>query len=339
MPGDWFKGRRCAAALQAKRQAEREAGRGAARGAALLLAAGAALAGCRDPLGGPVDLYHNLEGGEIAAQRPPPPGAGLPYPLLGTTPAKPTLPDPAFRNGLQAQLAAERDRTERVAADSPVMPLVPPPPPALPVAPPPGPPAGPSPDGLDPVPTQPSVAAATLDTADAPPPKPTLERRTAPALTPQEQAIGPAPGTKLRVLGGAEDVSGAPDLPAMPPPPATFEGVAVEPAPSARILPAGLGGAPAGTQVFFADGSAVLPPNQIQALKDFLTHRRHQSIVVIGLGGAVSDTPDGQAAAIALGLKRGQAVAQTLAGLHVPPEAIRLQARAFGSGAVLQLSF
>ena len=92
------------------------------------------LGGCSDTLSGPIDLFHDLEGGQIAAQRPPPPGAGLPYPNLGSVPAKPALPDPAFRNGLQAQLLAERDRTERLAADAPIQALPPPPPPPPPPA-------------------------------------------------------------------------------------------------------------------------------------------------------------------------------------------------------------
>ncbi len=71
-----------------------------------MLAAGVALVACSDPLSAPVDLFHDLQGGEIALQRPPPPGAGQPYPKLGTVPAKPVLPATEYRNGLAAQLLA-----------------------------------------------------------------------------------------------------------------------------------------------------------------------------------------------------------------------------------------
>ena len=163
------------------------------------------LAGCADPLAAPVDLFHDLEGGEIAAQRPPPPGAGLPYPQLGSVPAQPTLPNPAYRNGLQAQLTAERDRTERTAADTKLATL--PPPPAA--APPPPPAAAPP-------------AAASLDTAEV---AATTGARCPPAL--------PPPPTALVIEGAPAFIAGVPDMPAAPPPPAAFEGVPAEPLPTA----------------------------------------------------------------------------------------------------------
>ena len=284
---------------------------------AACLAAALALAAC-NPVSGPVDLFHDLEGGEIAAQRPPPPGAGQPYPKLGTTPPKPTLPAQAYRNGLSSQLLAERDRTERVAADTPLAAL--PPPPGAP-----SPPPAPAPGTLPP-------AAATFDAADTPPPKPA-----APPAAPQAAQPGPPSGAPLTIASDPASEAGAPTMPAAPPPPAAFEGVPAEPAPTPRVLPAGLSPAPAGTQVFFADGSAVLPPNQTQALKDFLSHRRKQGIEVVGLGGAASDTPDGQAAAIELALRRARAVEHALEAQHVPASSIRLSANAFGRGAVLRL--
>ena len=322
MPGYCGEGRRLAARVQARRRRIRHA--------FVALAAAWLLTGCSDPLSGPVDLYHDLEGGEIAAQRPPPPGAGLPYPKLGTVPAKPALPDPAYRNGLQAQLQAERDRTERLAADAPVAALVPPPPPPPPALPPPDPVSLPD---VPAAPGQATTAAATLDTAEAPRAKPADLQAAAPI------DFGPAPGAKLTITGAPVAMEGVPDLPAAPPPPATFEGVPAEPVPTPHVLPAGLAGSPAGTQVFFADNSAVLPVSQNQALRDFLSHRRHQTIVITGLGEAASDTPDGQATAVALGLKRAQAVAYALSALHVPQGAMRVGANAFGRGAVLSLSF
>ena len=347
MPGYWLQGRRREAAVQANcRRVSAGLMRAAQMGVVLVLS------GCGgDPLSGPVDLFHDLQGGEIAAQRPPPPGAGQPYPKLGSVPAKPVLPAQAYRNGLAAQLLAERDRTQRVAADTPVekMPPLPPPAPvmAAPVAGATGVPAATG-DTAGAPPAAPGAAppaSATLDTAEAPPP---VAAR--PAAKPAPVAVatdpappagvpvqaGPAPGTPVTLAGGSADFAAAPSLPDAPPPPATFEGVSPEPLPTKRVLPAGTA-LPVGTQVFFADGSAVLGANQTQAIKDFLSHRRKQGIEVVGLGGAASDTPDGQAAAVELALKRARAVATALEAQRVPGSAIRLSADAFGRGAVLRL--
>ena len=337
MPGYWSEGRLRLGLVQAKRRYAP---------AGLMLAAGLALGGCSDPLSGPVDLFHDLQGGEIASQRPPPPGAGQPYPKLGSVPAKPVLPAQAYRSGLAAQLLAERDRTERVAADTPVAPVPPIPPPQVPAAAPAAPGAAADTPGV--VAAAPGViplASATLDTADAPPPAAPVSVKPAPAVGlagPAASAgaipvqVGPAPGTAVSLAGASADFAAAPSLPDAPPAPAAFEGVPAEPLPTPRVLPAGTA-LPKGTQVFFADGSAVLGANQTQALKDFLSHRRKQGIEVVGLGGAASDTPDGQAAAVELALKRARAVAAALRAQRVPADAIRLSADAFGRGAVLRL--
>ncbi len=339
--------------------------------ARLALGACLMLAGCDDPLATPLDLYHNLQGGEIASQRPPPPGAGLPYPKLGTVPPKPAFTPPAFRNSLQAQLLSERDRTQRIASDTPLDKLVlPPPPGAAPTVPPtssaaplsnaPSPPTsagGPAassppatspsaaspPGGLDP--SQPALAQATLATADAPPPPPPKPAKPSPpapgpnqpGATPADS--GPAPGTKLTVVGDAVDTPGLPSIPDAPPPPAAFEGVPAEPLPTPRVLPPIASSTPPGTQLFFPSGSDALPPGQTQGIKDFLSHRQKQPILVIGLGEATSDTPDGQASAISLALRRAKSVADALEAQHVPANLIRVGANAFGRGAVLQLSF
>ena len=60
--------------------------------------------------------------------------------------------------------------------------------------------------------------------------------------------------------------------------------------------------------------------------------RGHQTIEVTGGGEATSDSPDGQAAAIDLALKRAHAVAEGLQAQHVPSASIRLAAYAFGRG-------
>jgi outer membrane protein OmpA-like peptidoglycan-associated protein len=277
------------------------------------------LAGCGDPLRQPVDLFHNLEGGQIAAQRPPPPGAGLPYPKLGSVPAqKPVMPDKAYRFSLEAQLESERDRTERIAADTPIV-VLPPPAPAPPA---PAPAAGQA------------GANATMPAADAA--TPAAPKPAAARAAPVAQDQGPQEPAHLQIAGMPDVPAGLPDIPAAPPAPATFEGVAAEPAPSVRIIPVSTLTPPAGTAVYFTHGSEVLPPSQTEVLKGVAARRGNQTIDIIGQGDADSDTPEGQEAAIALGLKRAGAVARALQALHVPQSALRLGADAFGRGAVLQ---
>jgi outer membrane protein OmpA-like peptidoglycan-associated protein len=288
---------------------------------------GLILAGCGDPLRQPVDLFHNLEGGQIAAQRPPPPGAGLPYPKLGSVPTqKPVMPDKAYRSSLEAQLETERDRTERIAADTPIVVLPEAPAAASPAA---TPPAGET------------VANATMAAADASPaaaatptPKP-VASPSAPGTVSQVQV--PPASAQLQIVGTPDAPAGLPDIPAAPPAPATFEGVAAEPAPTVRIIAVSTLTPPPGTAVYFTHGSVALPPSQIQVVKDVAARRGKQSIDIIGQGDADSDTPDGQEAAIALALKRADAVAKALQALHVPQSALRLGADPFGRGAVLQL--
>ncbi len=316
MRGWWAEGRR----RQARVQPGRPACGKAWPSAALCLALG----GCGNTLSGPIDLFHNLEGGAIAAQRPPPPGAGQPYPTLGSVPPKPVVPDAAYRRSLQAQLAAERDRTQRVAADTPVEHV--PPPPGAPAA------AQPAP---------PSTANAVLDTAEAPP-APVQPATVPPQAVPNPAAApaladaGPPDGTPLTLAGAPADMSGLPPIPDAPPPPAAFEGVPAEPAPTPHLVSI-QPPPPSGTRVFFGADSTVLSQSQAQAVRDFLKGAGGRTIEVIGLGDAADDTPEGQATAIALALGRARAVADAMAAQHVPPETIRIGANAFGRGAVLRL--
>ncbi len=311
--------------------------RGGARGtrAAWVTLACLALAGCGNPLRQPVDLFHNLEGGQIAAQRPPPPGAGMPYPKLGSVPTqKPVMPDKAFRSSLESELESERDRTERVAADTPIVVVVPPPAP-VPAA------AAPGPAATE------GVANATMQAAEPAPPlaAPSVPKSAAAAVAPAPEAAvavvapSPSPGAGLKIVGTPDLPAGLPEIPAAPPAPATFEGVAAEPAPTVRIIPVSTLTPPPGTAVYFPHGSVALPASQIQVVKDVAVRRGKQAIDIIGQGDADSDTPDGQEAAIALALKRADAVAKALQALHVPQSALRLGADPFGRGAVLQLHY
>jgi len=286
------------------------------------------LAGCgSDPMNTPLDLFHDLEGGQIAAERPPPPGVGQPYPHIGTVPAKPVMPDPAFRNALRNELTAERDRREILAADTPIEKITPPPPPA-----PPAPvPAAPSPAAGAPAAApdaEETTANAVLPGAEAPPP-PAKPATPAPPPAPPKDAA-------LQLVGDPIDTPGLPLVPDAPPAPATFEGVPAEPAPTVSTMPRPLP-PPDGTRVFFPTGAATLPPSQMQTLKDVVSHRKAQTIEITGLGDAESDTPEGQEAAIDLALQRARAVADAFSALHVPQASLRIAARPYGRGAVVSL--
>ena len=69
----------------------------------------------------PIDWWHGLQGGRIAAVRPPPPGVADPYPSLSAVPERPVLPDAATRRALAARLIAERDRTRRDGERDPIV--------------------------------------------------------------------------------------------------------------------------------------------------------------------------------------------------------------------------
>lgn len=288
-----------------------------------------ALGGCGgdNPLMTPVGWWHDLAGGEIAADRPPPPGADLPYPHIYSIPPKPVLPSDAFRQSVETQLAQERDDTQRLAARNPiVVETVPPPPVAAP------PPAA----GADPG-AEPSTANATLPGADAPPLKPAADAPPAAKPAPVAADGGPAPGAPLVIVGLPAEEANLPNVPDAPPPPATFEGVPALPAPSRPPpLPAHLPLGAQGMAVYFAPDSAVLDPSQTETIKQAAFHRGHGTIEVEGHGQAVSDAPAGQEAALALALKRAQAVAVALEKQRVPAAAIRISATAFGLGASLR---
>ena len=278
------------------------------------LAALFALAGCaQNPVLTPVAWWHDLQGGAIAADRPPPPGADQPYPHIYSIPPKPVLPSASFRDTVQTRLAQERDDTERQAARNPivVVPVPAPPPPPAPV--PPG--------------AETNTANATLPAADAPPPK------ARPVVASGDG--GPAPGAPLTVAGGPPDEANLPNVPDAPPAPANFEGIPAQPAPTPPPpLPAHVA-SKGGAAILFRTTDAVLDSSQTLTIKDVAAHRGKGSIAVEGHGDAQSDSPAAQEAALDLALKRAQAVAAALEAQRVPAGAIRIAATAFGRGAAV----
>ena len=128
----------------------------------------------------PVSWWHDLQGGKIAEERPPPPGADQPYPNLASVPPKPEAPDRAALANIATALIADRTNAQHAAAAAPIAD------PSLPSASP-GlfgrgtvpPPAPPPPPGA-------AQASATMAAADA------RRRAPSPPATPPEAVPAPA---------------------------------------------------------------------------------------------------------------------------------------------------
>src|SRR5262249_7532510 len=81
----------------------------------------ALLAGCSASSSmNPVNWWHDLEGGEIAKQRPPPPGSDQPYPNLASVPPKPDAPDRAALENIADALVADRTNAQHLAEAAPL---------------------------------------------------------------------------------------------------------------------------------------------------------------------------------------------------------------------------
>ena len=268
----------------------------------------------------PVDWWHDLQGGRIAQDRPPPPGASDPYPNLASVPPRPTPTDAATRRALTEQLRAERDRTERAAARDPIVPAGAPAAVAAAKA------AAPPTAAAAPVGTRPSRTAppdpapaaapgdepskAVLEAASAPPaPVGRQGARTAPAGDPggAPPASGPLPDLPV----------GTPPIPRLPGLPATaFAPAAPKPLPEAVIA--------------FSRGSAALPDSADPALRTLAGLRAGGGVVVQAGGDADGAGPERQAAALPLGLARARAIQAALVAAGVPAAAIRIEAAGLG---------
>ncbi len=287
----------------------------------------ALLAGCahRDPVDTPVAWWHQLEGGAIAQQRPPPPGVDDPYPAIGTTPAAaPSVASAELRRSVTEQLIEQRNLSARLNAHDPL-----PPPVVAPAR-----TATPSPTrGPSLVQSPANQSSATLDAADAPPPS------HAAAGTAASAAAGGDPGDLALPAVVAGTDAGAPvvlpAIPDAPPPPPGLPGIAMPPPPSyvPRARPHYALAQGPGELLQFAAGSDVLGSGQSDALHQVAAHRGAGSIYVHGYGEASSDSPQDQAQALTLAALRARSVADALEKEGVPASAIRIRADAFGRGA------
>jgi outer membrane protein OmpA-like peptidoglycan-associated protein len=327
---------------------------------ALLLAP--LLAGCSSVPSAinPVSWWHDLQGGKIADERPPPPGADQPYPNLASVPPKPTPPDSAALANIANALIADRTNAQHVAAAAPIadpsLPsaspglfgrgTVPPPPPpgpanasaTMPAAEAPPAPAAPS----APVPAAPAPSAAAGTPAMPAPPA------TAPVGGVQSTPLAPPGATAQPPAVAAEP---PPPLPTTPPPPPNLPGaVASPPQPPPAAPPPVPPAAPAtvaaatpapnadnSVSVLFVTGSATLSPSAASTLKQLAAKRGNGIIAVTGYGDADSDSPDAQSAALALGLSRAQAMATALTSAGVPATAVQVDAAASGRGGTARL--
>ncbi len=302
------------------------------------------LAGCggRDTVDTPVNWWHQLQGGEIAKQRPPPPGVNDPYPHVGTVPAKaPVVASAALRESVTASLLRQRNLTTRVDADDPL------PPPVLQAHP--AKPASNAPGAQ-----APGSSSATLDAAEA-----------APAAAARQPASASGPGATSGVTVASADSdpelampavdvpaanadagTGIVTLPAIPGgPPASprLPGLQAEEAAARTSMttPASLPdyqvAPPTGTQIAFVGDTDVVQSGETGLVHAIAVRRGAGAILVHGYGDAASSEPDAQADALSLATLRGRAVADMLRAQGVPARAIRLQADAFGRGASLTL--
>jgi len=294
----------------------------------------------------PVNWWHQLEGGEIAKQRPPPPGTNQPFPNLASVPARPAAPDRQQLDAITQGLVADRAHAEYMAAATPI---------ADPSSPQASPglfgagtmPAPPPPGTANPAP----AASASLAAASAPPTPPApagSPPKPAPRGAVQSAAPAPPAGASAAASGATTTAANAPSappaaagppptIPAAPPSPPNLPGA--PPAKVASVTPP-VGPAkqrPGEVQIEFVAGSSALPPGANDLLKELAAKRGTAAIALTGHGDATSEDPAVQSAALSLALARAQAAAKALVANGVPESAIRLGAEASGRGANARL--
>ncbi len=276
------------------------------------------------PLETPIGWWHDLQGGVIADERPPPPGIADPYPNLASVPARPTPMDPATRRALSTRLAAERDQATRQAAQDPIVP--PKPAPAAPAL-----PAGAKASAVPEAPPP----MARIEAAESAPPPPAPPSPAAPPAPPSIQAAAqptPPPRRAAATPNAEPVVSGpVPALPTAVPPLPSLAGI-----PAATTQPATPRPRPQ-VDAAFVPGSAVLRPESEAALRQLAARRGGGTVGVLGGGDAGSALPDRQAEALPLAWRRARAIQDTLVAAGVPTAALRVDAAALARGGVARL--
>jgi outer membrane protein OmpA-like peptidoglycan-associated protein len=308
----------------------------------------------------PVSWWHDLQGGKIAEERPPPPGADQPYPNLASVPPKPEQPDRAALANIASALIADRTNAQHEAAANPI------PDPSLPSASPALFGRGTVPPPTPPAPPGSPQASATMAAAEAPPaPAATNRSTTVPEAAPAP-AMAPVASVQSAPLAPPGATAQPPAAEAAPPPPlptgppalpnlpragsTTPSSVAAateptrQPAASAASPPTTVAAAtPPSTSaantvsVTFVTGSTALPASAADSLKQLAAKRGSGIIAVTGGGDATANDPDAQSAALTLGLSRAQAMAAVLTSAGVPSSAVQVDAAASGRGGTARL--
>ncbi len=291
----------------------------------------------RLPVGGAIDWWHGLQGGVIAQQRPPPPGASEPFPNLATVPSPPTPTDPATRRLLAARLASARDLTVRDAAQDPInsppqpVPTTQAPPPATPMA------------RLDAANALPAASAEPPAAREAPsfpiasPAAPAPAAAAPPGIAPP--AIAPSvarptqPAPAMAPATAPATAAGGP-IPALPDEPPALPSLAGVPA--AAYEPATPRPRPQVT-VSFPPSSAELRPAAEDALRALAARRAGGPMAVVGGGDARSAAPGAQAAALPLAWRRAMAITAALKQAGVPDSALQTDASALARGGTVRL--
>lgn len=155
------------------------------------------LAGCSTPRNtGPEAWWHNMSGGRIAAERPPPPGDKDPFPSLATVPPKPPRPDVGGWNRVTAGLVNDRIAARQIEALNPL------PPPARR-------------SGAQPPSAQPAAMEASLGAPEVKPPT-----RTQPPVTSGRAGTGQLPALPVAEPARPNIAPAPRPAAAQPPPPA-----------------------------------------------------------------------------------------------------------------------
>ena len=313
----------------------------ALRMAALVMAATVSGCGSVPATINPVTWWHALQGGQIAEQRPPPPGATDPYPNLASVPGRPAPLDPNIRKAVDQGLIADRANAQHEAAAAPIAD----PPPRTASA------------GLSGAtnPLVPPVAPTkTAASADAPPgPSATLAAANAP---PVPDSSVPPPAVRARhapadaaplgqlAEGSTAQMGALPTLPASPPAPADLPGASPPPPPPIKPPSSPPAAAPLPTgsiAVPFAPTAATLAPDGAAAVHatavQWSNAGAKSGIVIIGYGDAASSDPAIQANALTLALLRARAIAKALVAEGLPAGAMVTDAQSEGRGAAVRL--
>lgn len=274
-----------------------------------------ALGGCANGVGAydPVVWWHHLEGGEIAKNRPPPPGINAPFPNLALIPSRPEALSAKARAAAASRLRQDQANGRYALAQTV---------PALAVAPTAPPPAAAGAMGGQ-------MAAAGGGTANSG----GASSGTAGSTAPASGGGGSGAGNSLALL----------TVPAAPPPAPRLPGVPwltqATPLPQAPPMPPAPPAPGKGQPVAvrFARGSAVLSVDDATALRKLAGARAQSAVAVTGFGDATASDPAVQAAALTLAWARARAIAAELRHDGVPDAAMVIGAYAPGGGGVARL--